>query len=136
MEGNPERMSDDVRRMPPLGLPLLRGLAISDRWMPASTPIVPARISTPSMRSSVPRIWSRSPPPVAPSFVHSTLQRQWLAARNRTPSRIQTAGAMIRTKDPYVKARNPIDDMRRRRVAGPGARVVLVVAITPLRRAR
>ena len=64
--------------------------------MPASTPTVPARIRTPTMRSRVPRIWSRSPPPAAVSGVHSTLQRQWPSARNRTPRRIHTAGAMMR----------------------------------------
>ena len=72
-------------------------------------------------------IWSRSPPPFAVSGVHSTLQRQWPSARNRTPSRIHTAGAMMRMSEPYVKTRKPREETRRRRVAGPPARVVFVV---------
>ena len=91
------RMSDAVRSGP-LSLPLrLSGRAISERWMPASTPTVPAMMKTPSMRMSVPRIWSRSPPPVGVSLVHSTLQCQCGRAWARTPMRSQAAGAMMRS---------------------------------------
>ena len=48
------------------------------------------------MRMRVPRIWSRSPPPVGVSVVHSTLQCQWGQARDTTPMSSQAAGAMMR----------------------------------------
>ena len=65
--------------------------------MPASMPMVPAMIRTPTMMMRVPRIWSRSPPPSGVSVVHSTSQRQWAHALARTPMRSQAAGPMMRT---------------------------------------
>ena len=83
--------------MPPLRFPFFLVRAISERWMPANTPIVPAMMKTPTMRMSVPRIWSRRPPPSGVSVVQSTSQRQWARALVSTPMSSQVAGAMMRT---------------------------------------
>ena len=97
MEGKPDRMSEAVRSGPLSRPPIFFGWVNSARWMPASTPMVPAMMKTPTMRIRVPRIWSRRPPPVGVSWVHRTLHRQCDQARVTTPSSSQAAGAMIRT---------------------------------------
>ena len=97
MEGNPDSTSDAVRRRPPLALPLRRGLANSARWMPARTPVVPAMISTPTMRIRVPMMAFSNPPVVPFVGVVRTLHFQCGTARTTTPRRIHSAGPTTRS---------------------------------------
>jgi len=73
-------------------------VAISERWMPARTPMVPATMRTPIMMTIEPKMALSRPPPEFDEVVHSTDHFQWGTARATTPRSTQAAGSSTRRR--------------------------------------